>query len=305
MKKNKSYLLNTNNQIQLLGVIIACVLAILFISPKTIVAQTGEFIVPEPSPQAENQGYQTYDSLLTLYQPYLKNIAVCQPIYFLIGTNPKKSKFQFSFKYQLVDLKSEDSEQYSWVEGFYFAFTQTSFWDLESDSKPFEDTGYKPEVFFVSPNVYKGNCEYIRAFLKTGLQHESNGKSDESSRSSNFPYIEPIVMFFDAERSLGLQISSKLWGYFKNDNDTNSDLKDYRGYFDLGLKFGKLNSFVFESRFRPAKMGNSIELNLTYPLDINNFQLYLQVQYSNVLAESLLNYRERNEALRLGFTVIR
>ena len=96
-----------------------------------------------------------------------------------------------------------------------------------------------------------------------------------------------------------------MWTYFENDNQTNEDMKDYRGYFDLGVKLGKADKLVMESHFRAAEKGNSLELNLTYPMNINNFGLYLQVQYSNALAESLLNYKARNEAIRIGFAVIR
>ncbi len=253
----------------------------------------------------ESQKYQTYDSLFALYQPYLKNVTAYQPIYFLVGTNPKKSKFQFSFKYRFYNPQEAPPGYYSWKEGFYFAYTQTSFWDLKSDSKPFEDTSYKPELFFISSNVYTGAQKFIRVFLKAGLQHESNGKSETVSRSTNFIYFEPNMIFYDDKTSIGLQVFPKIWMYFENEDGTNEDLNDYRGYFDLGLKAGKANSLVVESHFRAARKGNSLELNLSYPLDINNVELYLQVQYSNVLAESLLSYNERNEALRIGFAVIR
>ena len=36
-----------------------------------------------------------------------------------------------------------------------------------------------------------------------------------------------------------------------------------------------------------------------------HLNLYFQVQYVNALAESLLNYRDRTEALRLGFAIVR
>lgn len=33
--------------------------------------------------------------------------------------------------------------------------------------------------------------------------------------------------------------------------------------------------------------------------------MYFQIQYVNALAESLLNFRDRTEALRIGFAIIR
>jgi hypothetical protein len=51
----------------------------------------------------DNRAYETLDSLVYLYQPYLTNISAYEPIYFLVRTKPEKSKFQFSFKYRFVD----------------------------------------------------------------------------------------------------------------------------------------------------------------------------------------------------------
>lgn len=91
--------------------------------------------------------FEALDSLYELYQPYLKNLAAYDPMYFLVGTDPEKSKFQFSFKYRLFNPERTLAQKHSWVKGFHFAYTQTSFWDLKSASKPFEDTSYKPEFF--------------------------------------------------------------------------------------------------------------------------------------------------------------
>lgn len=296
---------DSKNQRRLL-VLFACTLGMLFLCSNIRADSTEKIDVGDASlSKAGSQEYQSYDSLFALYQPYLKNVSLYQPMYFLIGTKPEKSKLQFSFKYQFYSPQESLSGNYSWREGFYFAYTQTSVWDLKSDSKPFEDTSYKPEVFFISPNIYTRAQKLSRLFLKTGLQHESNGRSESSSRSTNFIYFEPSLIFYKKDKSLGLHIFPRVWTYFKNADQTNKDLNDYRGYFDLGVKIGKADSLVMESHFRTAKKGDSAELNLTYPLNIKNFELYLQVQYANALAESLLDYKNRNESLRIGFAVIR
>jgi outer membrane phospholipase A len=103
-------------------------------------------------------------------------------------------------------------------------------------------------------------------------------------------------------------IAPKIWTYIANEDETNPDLKYYRGYFDLETKLGKADSFVLGSHFRWAKEGASIEIDLTYPLHrfiFKNLDLYFQVQYVNALAESLLNFRDRTEAVRLGFAIVR
>ena len=120
--------------------------------------------------------------------------------------------------------------------------------------------------------------------------------------------MKPICILYNETSRYGLQVAPKIWAYVNNDNRTNPDLEDYRGFFDLELKFGKAESFVLGSNLRWADEGPSIQLDLTYPLHrlmFRNFDLYFQIQYVNALAESMLDYRERNEVLRLGFAIVR
>jgi len=267
---------------------------------------SSDSIKASKSDETAPKEFEALDSLYELYQPYLKNIAAYKPMYFLVGTDPKKSKFQFSFKYRLFNPEKTLAQKYSWVKGFHFAYTQTSFWDLKSASKPFEDTSYKPEIFFMSPNIRVPWATGF--FIKGAFQHESNGRGGEYSRSTNFLYIKPIFIAYRKNTKLGIMIAPKIWTYIANEDENNPDLKDYRGFFDLETKLGKADSFVLGSHFRWAKEGASIELDLTYPLSqfiFKHLDLYFQVQYVNALAESLINYKDRTEAVRLGFAIVR
>ena len=65
--------------------------------------------------------FTTLDSLFTRYQPYLENISAHEPVYFLRGVNPEKSKFQLSMKYRFINPSMTLSQRYPWTRGFYFA----------------------------------------------------------------------------------------------------------------------------------------------------------------------------------------
>jgi hypothetical protein len=74
-----------------------------------------------------------------------------EPFYFIAGTKSPNAKIQLSFKYRL--LSAEDSpnswaNDQPWLEGFHFAYTQTSLWDWRKESAPFFDTSYKPELLY-------------------------------------------------------------------------------------------------------------------------------------------------------------
>ena len=269
---------------------------------------TVSFAIRAPDESVEaSVSYPTMDSLFTLYQPYLGNIGAYEPMYFLVGTDPEKSKFQVSFKYRFFNPESEFAGKHPWLKGFHLGYTQTSFWDLKSDSAPFEDTSYKPELFWRSHNLVSGTSKVRGVFLQSGFQHESNGRGGDLSRSTNFLYLKPVFIFF-GEGSYGLQVAPKIWTYVANDDETNPDLDDYRGYFDLEVKVGKADGFVLGSSFRWAKEGASIQLDLTYPLHrflFDALDIYLHAQYTDALAERLINYQERTHAFRLGFSIVR
>ena len=249
------------------------------------------------------------DSIFTLYQPYLKNAGAYEPVYFLVGTELEKSKFQISFKYRFFDPDSPFASSNPWVDGVHFGYTQISFWDLESDSAPFDDTSYKPEVFWLSKNWLGSEHGLLQGvFVQGGFQHESNGKAGYMSRSTNHLYIKPILVFYDEDSKLGLQVSPKFWSYIGNDDSTNADLPAYRGYFDLEMKFGLAESFVAGTHFRWADEGASFQFDISYPLHKifgDALDVYFYAQYSNVLAESLLDYEDRTQAFRLGLAFIR
>ena len=70
-------------------------------------------------------------------------------MYFLYGTNDPSIKFQVSLKYQIFNPKGSWAQAAPWIEGFHLAYTQTSFWDIAGESKPFFDSSYRPELLWL------------------------------------------------------------------------------------------------------------------------------------------------------------
>jgi outer membrane phospholipase A len=256
---------------------------------------------------AKTEKYPDLKSFFPLYQSYTGNFSAHQPLYFLVGTDPKESKFQFSFKYRPINPSSALGQKYEWLTGLHLAYTQISFWDLTAKSLPFEDTSYMPQIMYLSRNILHDSAWIDGLFIDSGFIHESNGRGGDDSRGANTVYVKPIAMFYDETSQLGLSISPSIREYVRVESH-NSDLADYRGYFELESAFGKAHSYMLATTFRFAEEGVSFQADLTYPLGRllhNNFDLFLMAQYSNSLAERLLDYQERNETLRLGFSLVR
>lgn len=259
-----------------------------------------------PSPASDiKDAHNGLDDLFTLYQPYFGDVGFYEPIYYVVGIEPDKSKGQLSMKYRFFHPRGSWSQSRPWLQGFHIAYTQITFWDLETDSKPSLDTSYKPELFYQSSNLDWFASRNSQSFIQAGLQHESNGQSGDDSRGTNLFYLKPMVMFRHESSRFVFAVTPKVWLYLSNEDE---DLKDYRGYFELGLACGRANSVLLRSNVYWAAKGPSIQLDLTYPvreLLFNNLNFYLQAQYTNSLAEGLLDFRERTQVLRFGLALVR
>ncbi len=245
----------------------------------------------------------------TLAQSFLDDFSVHKPMYFLLGVDPglEQSKFQFSFKYRLFNPEGYLAEKAPWVTGFHMAYTQRSIWDLADDSKPFDDTSYMPELFYQIPKIDL-HVERISAFgIQAGFEHESNGKGGDASRSTNRLYVRPIMAVYLVD-SLYLMIAPQVFTYVNNSESSNDDLMDYRGYFDLEVGIGDTEGLELKSHLGWAKEGATVQMDLTYPmtrLSSKSLNFYLHAQYFNGYAETLLHYKERQNAFRLGFSIVR
>lgn len=258
-----------------------------------------------PTPVAQT----SLDNGDALVQSYLENFSVHRPMYFLLGVKPglDQTKFQFSFKYRLFNPKGYMAEVAPWMSGFHMAYTQRSIWDLKDDSKPFEDTSYMPELFYEISNIDL-NVKRITTFgIQGGYQHESNGKSGDDSRSTNYLYLRPVLGIHLVD-TFYLKVAPKIFTYVNNSENTNDDIMDYRGYFDLEVGIVDTEGLALNSHLWWADEGATVQLDLTYPMNkllTKSVNLYLHAQYFSGYAETLLHYTERHDAFRLGFSIVR
>ncbi len=264
----------------------------------------------EKTPAEQWQGNQVpLDEGAVQIQSYLPNMSAYKPMYFLLGVDPGlgQSKFQFSFKYRLFSPGGWLADKAPWLKGFHMGYTQRSFWDLKSDSKPFDDTSYMPELFYLLPKIDL-HVNRITAFgLQGGFQHESNGKGGDDSRSTNYIYLKP-VMGFHLAGPFKFIIAPKVFTYIDNEEESNGNLDDYRGYVDLEMGIVDPDGIALTSHMWFADKGTSLQLDLTYPLTRllgQSLNLYLQAQYFTGYGETLLNYDRRHDVFRLGFAIVR
>jgi phospholipase A1/A2 len=180
----------------------------------------------------------------------------------------------------------------------WVAYTQRSFWQLYnfSDSSPFRETDYEPEVLFNVRTDFR-LLGFDTRFVQVGLNHQSNGQSEPLSRSWN-----RVVANVGLERG-PLSLLLKGWFHIPESaaSDDNPGLNSYMGY-------GEIWAFYF---IKSHRLGIMLRDNLDFDLNRGaiqlewSFPLFAQmagyVQYFLGYGESLLDYNHRVNRIGFGF----
>jgi len=245
----------------------------------------------------------------TIAQPALQTF---EPMYFAVGRreNETTARFQLSFKYRMFDENGWLGKIFAPAEKFYFGYTQTSLWDISGDSAAFRDTSYRPSLFYSDPEIWASPDHVDSLGLMAGVEHESNGRSGEESRSLNTFFVQPTWRrFLNKEWYVG--VAPRLWAYLEKDD--NADIADYRGYGNLNLRLGQRDGWLFSADLRKGtEKAGSMQLEVSYPLSkslgspLIQDSGYLYFQYFNGYGESLLDYDRKGPAqFRFGIAVVR
>ena len=210
-----------------------------------------------------------------------------------------EAKFQLSIK---VPLNKNDI----FIEGdsLHFGFTLQSWWQLYSNniSKPFRETNYQPEIFYVAPLNW--HPVGSNTGVSIGAEHQSNGRSQPLSRSWNRVYVNFLL-----EKD-NFALSFKPWirlkekekeSYLDSDGDDNPDISEYMGHFELGIAH-KWSKYVlsFEGRHNFSHHKGGMELSFTFPLW---GKLRGYAQYTAGYGESLIDYNHSQQRFGLGIAL--
>jgi len=229
-----------------------------------------------------------------------------EPMYVLFGAHDgANAKFQLSFKFRIYE--GEDPASKRFIDNLYFAYTQFSLWDLHSPSKPFEDTNYRPSLYYYLSDTGVKNSAISRLSIATGFEHESNGRGGTDSRSINTLFLKPTIYFGD-QNDWHWRVAPKVYAYLEKSE--NEDIAHYRGYMDLNLAYGRPDSWEFAATLRKGtqKSYGSIDAQVTYPLArlLPGTAGYLMLGYFYGYGESLLNYNQKTPwQVRLGYALSR
>lgn len=165
-------------------------------------------------------------------------------------------------------------------------------WQLSNseESSPFRETNYEPQLFLGFATDYRFAGWTLRD-VEMGYNHDSNGRSDPTSRSWNRLYTRLM-----AENGNWL-VEVKPW-YVVGNTDDNPDITKYMGYYQLKIGY-HLGDAVLSAKgqYNWNTGYGGAELGLSYPIT-KHVRLYTQV-YSGY-GESLIDYNFNQTRVGVG-----
>jgi len=268
--------------------------------PASLVLAAGASPQAGPAPAASarpDESPSAFDNFRSAIQPY-------EPVYFAYGDNGKRNaRFQVSLKYQL--FRPKDPAKPEFKDHFYLAYTQTSLWDLESDSSPFVDTSFKPSFFWRKDALWESPSKQWFVGLQTGVEHESNGKDGDDTRSLNHYYLQPELNYRFGDGST-LTFGPRVKAYFSMDE--NPDYADYMGHVDWRLRWAQDNGLVLSGLYRHGDGGRyATQVEAAWPLQRTPLKMngYLYAQFRKGYGETLLEYdRKTGSQVRVGLALV-
>lgn len=261
------------------------------------ITEVSKIIDTIPDKETEQTLTQMLASSFNLY-PYEKNYLMP----FSYVTKIKDGRKKVETKFQLSVKKPVTYNLFGLKESIYFAYTQTSWWQLYASSAPFRETNYKPEIFMMIP-YGKRDITSLKA-LKFAFLHESNGQDTPKSKSWNRLYAQS---FFQVNN---LFINPRVWYRIPENkgSDDNPDIEKYLGYGDLNLILPyKSHNFKLTLRnnlnFNGKNRGFG-EFDWTFPLPRSK-NSFGYIQISNGYGDSLIDYNKNISRFSFGVSLSR
>lgn len=227
------------------------------------------------------------------YGPYF---GLYKDTYFIVGTKfpgipsayNSDVKFQISFAIRLTNATLP------WNSFLFLSYTQKAFWNVFQESLPMGDINFNPAIGWTKPFFNQGR--YVGK-LSLILEHESNGRDGESSRSWNRVSVAGMAMIDE-----WLMVHAKFWIPII-DSGNNKDILKYSGIYQSGVVITTTNKkFTFGVTW--VKRGNfKLDFNTIWEVSwliSKKTNINLFAQYYNGYGEDLLHYNQFRSMLRVG-----
>ena len=229
-------------------------------------------------------------------QPYF---GLYKDNYFIFGTaiGPKPTRENSNVKFQISIAQKLTRTTLPFGTYLYLFYSQKVFWNVLENSLPMTDLNFNPGIGLAKP-IFVRNRFIGKAFLL--IEHESNGKDGDASRSWNKVSLGGSIMI-----DPNLIVHGKIWIPII-DSVNNKDILKYCGIYQVGVQFYSNNRRFTGSVNLVKRASWKLDYNTTVELAyriLKRDNQYLFIQYYNGYGEGLLDYNKFHSELRVGIVI--
>lgn len=219
--------------------------------------------------------------------------------YFIFGPpiNHKPDKHNTNIKFQISIAQKLTKSTLPWGTYLYLFYTQKVFWNVLENSMPMTDLNFNPGIGLTKPLFVK---DRFIGKLSLILEHESNGRDGDESRSWNRVSFGGSIMV-----DPNFVVSGKFWIPII-DGVNNKDILKYCGIYQFGWQFQssnrKLSLGVTLTRRAKGFFNYNTCIEAAWRWSTKSNQ-YLFMQFYNGYGEGLLAYKTYTSHIRLGIVI--
>lgn len=219
--------------------------------------------------------------------------------YFIFGTavGQTPTDKNTNVKFQISVSQRLTKSTLPWRTYLYLFYTQKCFWNVCEESFPMTDLNFNPGIGLAKPLFVKDR--FIGKVMMV-LEHESNGRDGDESRSWNRITFGSNIMI-----DPNFMVYGKVWIPIV-DGENNRDILDYCGIYQIGTSVMSPNRKFGASVNLVKRRGWNLNYNTTIEFSYrfnNNQNQYLFMQYYNGYGEGLLEYNKFHTELRVGIVI--
>ena len=219
--------------------------------------------------------------------------------YFALGTalNQRPTEFNSDVKFQISFQQRLTRSVLPWHSHLFLSYSQKAMWNIFEESLPFHDLNFNPGIGISKLLILKGK---LVGKATPMLEHESNGRDGEASRSWNKISLSASAFILPE-----LMVHAKGWIPII-DGQQNKDILKYSGIYQMGMQFVSTNKrWVFDVTLIKRKGWNlnyNTILNVGFRLRKKDNQ-FLMLHFYDGYGENLLDYNKYHCRLRLGLLI--
>lgn len=219
--------------------------------------------------------------------------------YFTVGTavGSKPTRHNSDVKFQISIAQRLTKSVLPWHTYIFLAYSQKTMWNVFEKSLPMRDLNFNPGIGWTKPFFNKDR--YVGK-LTLMLEHESNGRDGDQSRSWNKISIGGSILI-----DPWIMVYGKFWIPII-DGMNNKDILKYSGIYQHGVEIATPDrKFIWDLTLVKRKgwklnFNTIVEFSWRFHKKSNQ---YFFVQYYNGYGENLLDYNVYHSRLRAGIVI--